>query len=143
MFRRRYTLAKDTPRLSAGTVVHFDPFRGDYTNEPILLAARGPVERYSLAEVEQSEWFTPTSELIPFRPPMIPASKVASGITANDDGCVEVAVRARHNDMCDWCRNAREAIKRTQAEVMDLAYEILKRHYDADVVSTVAEEAKR
>lgn len=131
MFRRRYTLAKDTPRLKAGTTIHFDAFQGDYTNEPISLAARGPVERYSLAEVENREWFHPASKLVPFRPPMIPASKLSTGYASDADECVEVAVRARHNDMCDWCRNAREAIKRTEPEVLELAYEILKRHYEA------------
>ncbi|MGH3779852.1 MAG: hypothetical protein ACRDR6_27855 [Pseudonocardiaceae bacterium] len=136
MFRRKYVLAKDTPKLAAGTAVWFDQFQGDYTNEPISLAARGQIERFSFAEVENPEWFTPASDLVQFRPPMIPFSKVSS-YPAGDDGCVLVTVESRHNDMCDWCRNARGAIERTQREVLGIAYEVLKRHYDAEGVAEV------
>lgn len=129
MFRRKYILAKDTPKLPAGTEVWFDPFQGDYTNEPISLAARGPIERFGFAEVENPEWFTPASDLMPFRPPMIPPSMVTADL--NSDRCVRVSVESAHNDMCDWCRNAREAIERAQAELMGIAYEILKQHYEA------------
>lgn len=129
MFRRQYVLAKDTPRLKAGTVVQFDPFRGDYTNEPIALAARGPVERFGFDEVENPEWFTPDSELVPFRPPMIPRGAVSASLA--EEGCVVVTVQTRHNDLCDWCRNARVAVDRTEAEVVEVVYRLLQQHYDA------------
>lgn len=130
MFRRRYILAKDTPKLSAGTAIYFDPFRGDYSNT-IAGIPRGPVERFSLREVDNPEWFTPDSDLIPFRPPMIDPEKISNHLT-DDDGCVYVTVESRHNDMCDFCRNARKAIAATEAEVLELAREILKRNYEAD-----------
>lgn len=125
MFRRRYTLAKDTPKLAAGTAIHFDPFRGDYTND---LFGRA-VERFSMREVENSEWFTPDSDLSPFRPQMIDPEKISSHLA--DDVCVLVTVESQHNDMCDFCRNAREAITDTEAEVLILARQILKRTYEA------------
>lgn len=131
MFRRRYVLAKPTPKLSAGTRIWFDPFQGDYTNEPLSLLAAGKVtERFSFAEVENPEWFTPDSDLAPFRPPMIPADQVTDSYST--DSCVMVSVESRHNDMCDWCRNARAAIARTQSEVLPAVYETLKSYYESD-----------
>lgn len=126
MFRRKYILAKDTPKLRAGTVVHFDPFRGDYADNLFEQVK----ERFTLREVENSEWFTPASDLVPFWPPMIPPEKITTQ-DYSSSACVVVRVESQHNDMCDFCRNARDAIADTEAEVLKLARQILKRNYEA------------
>jgi hypothetical protein len=132
MFRRSYVLRKPTPKLPSGTKIWFDPFCGDYSNNLFPSAFDTlPVERFGFAEVENPEWFEPASDLVPFRPPMVPPSKVTS--THDSDVCVRVMVVAQHNDMCDFCRNARGAIERTEMEIREIAYQTLKQHYEAEV----------